>query len=134
MADIDLNALLKAETYQGMTDEELLQQGCYLRHKPVLLEDTVLDAEMRRRSIHAEPIMELESYDGILLMVEHEAGIGIVPEPYLSPETFDQLYCVPFGNPPVTREMGLMVRRDSPNLYLLDLLWDSIKGASVARA
>jgi DNA-binding transcriptional LysR family regulator len=124
--------VIASRKYQGMTDEELLQQGCYIRHKPLLLDDTILDVEMRRRGIVAEPIMELESYDGILLMVEHDAGVGIVPDPYLSTEKFDDLYCVPFGNPPFVREMGLMVRSDSPNLFLVDLLWESIKGFSTA--
>jgi DNA-binding transcriptional LysR family regulator len=74
--------------------------------------------------------MELDSYDSILLMVEHDVGIGIVPDSYLSKQKFAKLHCVPFGTPPLTREMGLMVRHDSPNLYLVDLLWEAIKELS----
>lgn len=119
--------VIASKKFRGRTDEELLSQGTYLRHKPPLLEETMLDLEMKRRGIKVEPIMEFDSYDATLLMVEHDAGIGIVPEPYLSKQKMQGLHCVPFGNPPFTREMGLMVRYDSPNLYLVDLLWEEIK-------
>lgn len=122
--------VIAAKRFRGRTDEELLSQGTYLRHKPPLLEETILDLEMKRRGIKADPIMEFNSYDATLLMVEHDAGIGIVPEAYLTRETMQELHCVPFGNPPLTREMGLIVRQDSPNLYLVDLLWEAIKGFS----
>lgn len=115
---------------RGRTDEELLIRGPYLRHKPLLLDETMIDREMKRRGIKADPVMELDSYDNILLMVEHDVGIGIVPDSYLSKQKFTKLYCVPFGTPPLTREMGLMVRNDSPNLYLVDLLWEAIKELS----
>ena len=90
----------------------------------------MIDREMKRRGIRAEPSMEFDSYENILLMVEHDVGIGIVPDSYLARQKFAQLHCVTFGTPPLTREMGLMVRHDSPNLYLVDLLWEAIKESS----
>lgn len=119
--------VVACKQFRGKTDEELLTLGTYLRHKPLLLDETIIDHEMKRRGIKAEPIMELDSYDSILLMVEHNVGIGIVPESYLSRQKMQKLHCVPFGFPPLTREMGLMVRKDSPNLYVVELLWETIK-------
>lgn len=115
---------------RGKTDEELLSRGPYLRHKPRLLDETIIDREIKRRGIVAEPSMEFDAYENILLMVEHDVGIGIVPDSYLSKQKFSQLHCVTFGTPPLTREMGLMVRQDSPNLHLVDLLWEAIKESS----
>jgi DNA-binding transcriptional LysR family regulator len=119
--------VIASKRFRGKTDEELLIRGPYLRHKPRLLDETMIDREMKRRGITAEANMELDSYDSILLMVEHDVGIGIVPDSYLSKQKFARLHCVAFGTPPLTREMGLMVRQDSPNLYLVDLLWEAIK-------
>jgi len=116
--------------YRGKTDEELLSRGPYLRHKPQLLDETMIDREMKRRGIKADAVMEFDSYENILLMVEHNVGIGIVPDFYLSKQRFEKLHCVTFGTPPLTREMGLMVRRDSPNLHVVDLLWEAIKECS----
>lgn len=120
--------VVAARKFRGRTDEELLREGAYLRHQPLRLAETLIDREMKRRGIDVDPIMEFDSYDATLLMVEHEAGVGIVPEPYLSKQKMRELHCVPFGNPPLTREMGLMVRRDSPGIALVDLLWETIKG------
>jgi len=124
--------VISSKGFRGRTDEELLARGLYLRHKPLLLEETMIDREMKRRGIKAEPIMELDSYNSILLMVEHGVGVGVVPDSYLTKQTFGSLHCVPFGTPPLTREMGLMVRHDSPNLSLVELLWEAIKGFSVS--
>jgi DNA-binding transcriptional LysR family regulator len=122
--------VIASKRLRGKTDEELLLRGPYLRHKPRLLEETMIDREMKRRGIKAEAIMELDSYNSILLMVEHDVGIGVVPESYLPKQKFAKLHCVAFGTPPLTREMGLMVRKDSANLYLVDLLWEAIKELS----
>ena len=55
--------VISSKGFRGRTDEELLARGLYLRHKPLLLEETMIDREMKRRGIKAEPIMELDSYN-----------------------------------------------------------------------
>ena len=122
--------VISARQHRGKTDEELLGLGTYLRHKPPEIEETIIDRELKRRGINPDPIMEFDSYDNILLMVEHDGGVGIVPEIYLSRQKFQKLHCVPFGNPPFTREMGIMVRSDCPNLYLVNLLLEAIEDFS----
>lgn len=51
MADIDLNALLKAETYQGMTDEEI---------------DAIIDYKVERAKIHATISKDMEEHEAIM--------------------------------------------------------------------
>lgn len=119
--------------YRGSTDEEVLTRGGYLRHKPQQLDETIIDHELERRGLRVDPIMEFVSYDTVLLMVEHDAGVGIVPESCLTAQKMQQLHCVPFGAPPLAREMGLMVRRDSPNLELVKLLWNALKDGTPRR-
>lgn len=51
MADIDLNALLKAETYQGMTDEEI---------------DAIVDYKVERAKIHATISRDMEAHRAIM--------------------------------------------------------------------
>lgn len=51
MADIDLNALLKAETYQGMTDEEI---------------DAIIDYKVERAEIHATISKDMEAHRAIM--------------------------------------------------------------------
>lgn len=51
MADIDLNALLEAETYQGMTDEEI---------------DAIIDYKVERAKIHATISKDMETHRAIM--------------------------------------------------------------------
>ena len=51
MAEIDLNALLKAETYQGMTDEEI---------------DAIIDYKIERAKIHATIGKDMEAHQAIM--------------------------------------------------------------------
>jgi len=113
--------------YRGKTDEELLHKGPYLRFKPYLLTETIIDREIKRRGIQVDAVMELDDYESILLMVKHDLGIGIVPEPYITKRILNELHCVPFGTPPLTRQKGIMVRYDNPNKKLVELLWETIK-------
>lgn len=51
MADIDLNALLKAETYQGMTDEEI---------------DAIIDYRVERAKTDATISKDMEEHRAIM--------------------------------------------------------------------
>ena len=51
MSNIDLNALLKAETYQGMTDEEI---------------NAIIDYKVERAKIHATISKDMESHEAIM--------------------------------------------------------------------
>ncbi|MEW6264093.1 MAG: LysR family transcriptional regulator [Thermodesulfobacteriota bacterium] len=119
--------VIAPKTDGAMTDEELLTQGPYLRFKPHLLVETIIDREVKRRGIRAEAVMELDSYESIILMVEHDIGVGIVPESYLTAQWVAKLKCLPFSSPPLTREMGIMVRNDNPRMPLVDLLWEALR-------
>ena len=51
MADIDINALLKAETYQGMTDDEI---------------DAIIDYKVERAKIDATISKDMEAHQAIM--------------------------------------------------------------------
>lgn len=62
MADIDLDALLKAETYQGMTDEEI---------------NAIIDYKVERAKIHATISKDTEAQQAImqsLMNAQAESG------------------------------------------------------------
>lgn len=62
MADIDINALLKAETYQGMTDEEI---------------DAIIDYKVERAKGDATISKDMEAHQAImkgLMNAQAESG------------------------------------------------------------
>ncbi len=107
------------------TDEELLTEEPYLRFAP-LLSETMIDREIKKRGIPVETSMELDSYSSILLMVKHGMGTGIVPESYLTSKDHEHVSCIPFGAPPLIREMGILVRHDNPNKQMVQALWKAM--------
>lgn len=65
MSSIDLNALLKAETYQGMTDEEI---------------DAIIDYRVERAKIHATISKDMEAHRAImegLMNAQAESGARV---------------------------------------------------------
>jgi DNA-binding transcriptional LysR family regulator len=113
--------------YSGKTDDTLLTEGPYIRFKPHLLAETVMDREIQRRGIEVSKVMELDDYESILVMVRNNLGVGIVQEHYLTKERVQNLKWVPFGLPPLRREGGIIARVDSPKNPLVDLLWESLR-------
>lgn len=65
MADIDLNALLKAETYQGMTDEEI---------------NAIIDYKVERAKSDATISKDMEAHQALmrgLMAVQAESGAKV---------------------------------------------------------
>lgn len=65
MADIDLNALLKAETYQGMTDEEI---------------NAIIDYKVERAKGDATISKDMEAHQAImkeLMTAQAESGAKV---------------------------------------------------------
>ena len=65
MADIDLNALLKAETYQGMTDEEI---------------DAIIDYKVERAKTDATISKDMEAHQALmkgLMDTQAESGAKV---------------------------------------------------------
>lgn len=65
MADIDLNALLKAETYQGMTDEEI---------------DAIIDYKVERAKGDATISKDMEAHQALmkeLMAAQAESGAKV---------------------------------------------------------
>lgn len=56
MAEIDLNALLRAETYQGMTDEEI---------------DAIIDYRVERAKTDATISKDMEKHQAIMKEIMH---------------------------------------------------------------
>lgn len=65
MADIDLDALLKAETYQGMTDEEI---------------DAIIDYRVERAKVDATISKDMEAHQALmkaLMAAQAESGANV---------------------------------------------------------
>ena len=106
----------------GLTDDEVLMSAPYLRFVPILLGEREIDAILARKGLDLVAEMELDSFEAIVLMVSAGLGAGIVPGLYVPRAREHHLRVVPFGDHTLTRELGIIARRQHKKMALIDLL------------
>nr|DAL20831.1 MAG TPA_asm: hypothetical protein [Bacteriophage sp.] len=73
MADIDLNALLKAETYQGMTDEEI---NAIIDYKVERAEtDATISKDMEEHRVIMRELMDAQSKSSAEVLASFKTAI-----------------------------------------------------------
>lgn len=73
MADIDLNALLKAETYQGMTDEEI---GAIIDYKVERAKsDATISKDMETHRAIMQELMNAQAESGDKVRAAFQAAL-----------------------------------------------------------
>lgn len=83
MADIDLDALLKAETYQGMTDEEI---------------DAIIDYRVERAKVDATISKDMEAHQELMrslmsAQAESSAKVrGVLQEALDAPAVYEEVH------------------------------------------
>jgi len=82
----------------------------------------LIDEQLARLSIAPHAIMQLDSIEAVALMVYHGLGVSIVPQRLVEPLLKFPLRWVPFGEPPLTRTLGLVCHRGSPMFHLVQAL------------
>lgn len=86
-----------------------------------------IDARLRHGGLVVEDAMELDSTEAILRMAEAGLGVGVVPEGRLrwEPETVVRRF--PFGDPPVSRRVVLVERRNNQRSDLSQILYAELR-------
>ncbi|MBX2868728.1 MAG: LysR family transcriptional regulator [Acidiferrobacterales bacterium] len=87
----------------------------------------VIDREVRANRINVEEAMELDSSAAVVGMARAGLGAGVVPEGRLRYATEDEVKVMPFGNPPIHRQVVLVERRNNPRSDLSQLVYDEVR-------
>jgi DNA-binding transcriptional LysR family regulator len=114
----------------GRTDESLLSKYPYIRFNRHFWVSRRIEDALAARSIPLRQTMELDSLEAIALMVHHGLGVSIVPVSDESFLRFHRLKAVPFGQPPLTRRIGLARMPGSPKSNLVAALLVALKRAA----
>jgi DNA-binding transcriptional LysR family regulator len=114
----------------GRTDESLLSKYPYIRFNRHFWVSRRIEDALAARSIPLRQTMELDSLEAIALMVHHGLGVSIVPVSDESFLRFHRLKAVPFGQPPLTRRIGLARMPSSPKSNLVAALLVALKRAA----
>ena len=86
-----------------------------------------IDARLRRDGLTVEDAMELDSSEAILRMAEAGLGVGVVPEGRLRWEPEAAVRRFSFGDPPLSRRVVLVERRNNQRSDLSQILYAELR-------
>jgi len=107
LADIDA---------KGNTDKELLENSPYIRFFTHLSSSTarMIDKEFLRRDFHVQSRVDIDSLGPVIRMVEYGLGVSVLPEPVGGEPFPPNVRRIPFGDPPLKRQLGIIYQKSSP--------------------
>jgi len=111
---------------EGATDRELLESYPYIRFSRPVPSSHTIEHEIHRRDIKVSEMMAIDSFAGIVEMVAHGLGVSVVPQQVKERPFPDGIRHIPFGDPPVSRTIGLIDKRNGGKSQLVDALHDEL--------
>jgi len=117
---------------KGDTDQEVLESTPYVRFNREARVGHLVQEEIVRRHITVRSAMEIDNLDAVVAMVANGLGASVVPARGVRNEFPSTVRVIPFGNPPVTRRLGILVPKDNPRSHLSQRLLEALRSVSSA--
>lgn len=113
--------------YPELSATELLQRYPFIRFDRRAWAGAMIDDELRKQGLQPDENMELDSLQAAQAMVKQGLGVTIMPlDMPTVREISSQFRLTPFGQPPLSREIGLYQRRIHNRRQLTQLLLASM--------
>jgi DNA-binding transcriptional LysR family regulator len=93
---------------------ELLRTKPYVRFRSAVPLANLIDTEISRLGVATQDVAEIDTIGSIVTCVRQGLGISIVPHVALQEPEDMELVRLPFGDPQITRQIGLVERTVSP--------------------
>nr|WP_245224263.1 LysR substrate-binding domain-containing protein [Rhizobium halophytocola] len=105
---------------------KLLRETPYVRFRSPVPLANVIDAEISRLGIVTQDIAEIDTIGSIVTCVRQGLGVSIVPQVALQEPEDLQLVKLAFGDPQLTRQIGIVERTVSPRAEIIARLHDTL--------
>ena len=86
----------------------------------------LIDAELRKARVPVQEAMELDSSESIVGLIAEGLGVGVVPAGRVTDDVRKILKVVPFGSPPVRRNVVLIERTNNQRSDLASILYQEL--------
>jgi DNA-binding transcriptional LysR family regulator len=117
-------------TTEGTTDKKVLESTPYVRFNRAARVGYLIHEEITRRKITVRSVMEIDNLEGVIAMVANGLGTSIVPARDVKNEFPAAIRTIPFGSPPLTRQLGVLVPRENPRAHLAQILLEALRAVS----
>jgi DNA-binding transcriptional LysR family regulator len=112
-----------------MTGSELLRALPYIRFRAAVPLAQTIDHELARMNIPLNEIAEIDTISSITSCVANGLGVSVVPNIAVE-ECSAPLVTAPFGEPLVTRRIGLIQRSGNPRAVMIEQLLTDLRNVS----
>jgi DNA-binding transcriptional LysR family regulator len=103
-------------------DKTLLMNNPYICFERYAWVGRMITAELSRRNIVVTTTMEVDTLDGVFGLVANGLGVSIVPWRRIEKPFPENVNHVRFGAPALSRELGVMQRKNNPRGHLVEEL------------
>ncbi len=107
-------------------DKTLLEQNPYIRFERYAWVGRLIDAELSRRNITVNTTMDVNTLDGVFGLVASGLGVSIVPWRKIADPFPANVRHIRFGTPALSRELGILQRKDNPRQHLVEELLEAL--------
>ena len=121
-------AVISPADIRADDDKSLLTQNPYICFERYAWVGRLITAELSRRNISVNTTMEVDTLDGVFGLVASGLGVSIVPWRRIEEPFPGDVNYIRFGSPALSRELGVLQRRDNPRAHLVEELLLALKG------
>ena len=104
----------------------LLENNPYVKFNPDALVAQIIDNLLVDRGINVNPTMEIDTLDAVISLVSHGLGVSVVPRLNDFGADARHLRSVRFSRSRFSRQVGLVMRKDSPNAEMIGQLFTAL--------
>jgi len=111
---------------KGHTDKELLENSPYIKYFSNSFAALMIDREFLRRNIRVNSRIDIDALEPIIGLVEQGLGVSVVPEPVGSGPLPPNIRRIPFGDPPLKRQLGIIYQKSSTKEKVISALHNEL--------
>lgn len=112
---------------EGKRDEDILLNNPYVRFNRFANVSRLVQNELSKRNINVNSTMEIDTIEGVIAMVSNGIGVSVVPDRGFLKQHSNNIRKIPFGSPPISRCLGLLMLRSNPRKKFAELFLDALK-------
>jgi len=127
-------AVIAHESLAGRSDLELLERHPYVRFNRFARVARLVEADFARRGIVITSRMEVDTLEGVVRLVSSLLGVSVVPMPRVGFRLPPEVRAVPFGEPNITRELGLVEPAINARAHFSEMLFEELGAAACGEA
>lgn len=111
---------------KGNTDQEILESSPYIKYFSKSAVAHMIDREFSRRNIRATSRIDIDALEPIIGLVEQGLGVSVLPLAVGSGPLAPNIRRLPFGNPPLGRQLGIIYQQSSTKQKIISLLHEEL--------